>query len=87
MQLLQHQKQQLRSCYSQQRQLSKAGECYFATTRNNKRKLSEDRQNSTLTQHDRQLSKKGKTQLQLLKYQEQHGFTKSSTMGKRQRIV
>lgn len=56
-------------------------------TEDNKRQLSEDRQNSTLTQHDQQLSKKGKTQLQLLKYQEQHGFTKSATMGKRQRIA
>lgn len=54
---------------------------------NNKRQLSEDRQSSMLTQHDQQLSKKGKTRLQLLKHQEQHEFTKSSTMGKRQRIV
>ena len=40
-QFLQHQKQKLRSCYSQQHQPSKAG--YFATTGSNKRQLSEVR--------------------------------------------
>jgi hypothetical protein len=36
-QLLQHQKQQLRSCYSQQQQLPKAS--YFVTTTNNRWQL------------------------------------------------
>jgi len=80
--LLQHQKQQL----------SKAGKTLFCNswnTRNGKRKqqLPEDRQSSMLTQHDQQLSKKGKTQLQLLKHQEQQEFTKLATMVKWQRIV
>lgn len=45
-QLLQHQKQQLRSCYSQQQQLSKAG--YFATAGNNNRQLSEEHWHGTI---------------------------------------
>ena len=60
-QLLQHQKQQLRSCYSQQPQPSKA--CYFATARNNKRQPSEERSRGMI----KQLSKASRTQLPLLK--------------------
>ena len=74
----------------QQQQLSKEGTTLFCNnwnTGNDKQQLSEDRKSSMLTQHDQQLSRKCKTWLQLLKHQEQHEFTKSATMRKRQRIV
>lgn len=69
-QLLQHQKNQL----------SKAGKNLFCNswnTGNGKREqqLPKDQQSSMLTQHNQQLTKKGKIQLQLLKHQEQREFT------------
>jgi len=96
--LLQHQKQQLHSCCNTRNiNCLKWVKHHFATAGTpettmawREQQPSKDRQNSILqmlTQHDQQLSRIGKTQLQLLRHQEQHEFTKSAAMVKKQRIV